>query len=206
MRFRALTAVSGLTALALLGVMPVAQAAEPSAPAANEVTTVGKLSPEEFQKMRAARADVNAQGVTDGTTIQGRVVCYQAHVRNANVWTSLICTDQSSFTGSVGQGDPIDAVYFAVGTTGGMDFNVQLHWANDGRGAEVHVGPGGWVQMSNGNGNVLEAIHLRSTNESMKAGAHVKNFGWKTTDQWSYDQWIGSIDENRWMEAFWIHI
>ncbi|MFD4908875.1 hypothetical protein [Kitasatospora purpeofusca] len=206
MRFRALTAVSGLTALTLLGMMPVAQAAEPPAPAANEVTTVGKLSPEEFQKMRAARAGVNTQGVTDGATIQGRVVCYQAHVRNANVWTSLICTDQSSFTGSVGQGDPIDAVYFAVGTTGGMDFNVQLHWANDGSGPERHVAPGETVTVVNPQGNVLEAIHLRSSNESMKAGAHVKDVGWKGTDQWSYDQWIGSIGEARWMEAFWIHI
>ncbi|WP_405648074.1 hypothetical protein [Streptomyces uncialis] len=40
----------------------------------------------------------------------------------------------------------------------------------------------------------------------MKAAAHVQDVGWKGTDQWAYDQWIGSIGENRWMEAFWIAI
>nr|BEK69265.1 hypothetical protein KPHV_64920 [Kitasatospora purpeofusca] len=206
MRLRVLTAVSGVTALTLLGVMPVAQAAEPSAPAANGVAKVKKLSPEEIQTMLAARADANTQGVTAGTTAQGRVVCFQAHVRNANMWTSTICTDQSGFTGSEGHSDPIDAVRFFVGTTGGMDFNVQTHWANFGTTPEAHIAPGEGLLMVHSNGNALEAIHLRSSNERMMASAHVKDVGWKGTGLWSYDQWIGSIGENRWMEAFWIDI
>ncbi|MEK2490906.1 hypothetical protein WN990_15225 [Kitasatospora purpeofusca] len=206
MRFRALTAVSGLTALTLLGMVPVAQAAEPSAPAANGVAKVKKMSPEEIQEMLAARADANTQGVTAGTTAEGRVVCFRAHVRNANMWTSTICTDQSGFTGSEGRNDPIDAVYFYVGPTGGMDFNVETHWANFGTAPEAHIAPGDGLMMWNSNGSALEAIHLRSFNQSMMAAAHVKDVGWKGTGLRSYDQWIGSIGENRWMEAFWIDI
>ncbi|MFE7493116.1 hypothetical protein ACFVVU_09090 [Kitasatospora sp. NPDC057965] len=203
MRLRALTAVSALTALTLLGAMPVAQAADSSAPAVNEVTKVKELSPEEIQAMAAAQADTSTQGVTAGTMTQGRRVCFQAHTRKAG-WTNTICTDQSGFTGSQGQADPIDAVRFAVGATGGMDFNVQLHWSNDGTGSEYHIGPGAAVELYNGND--LEAIHLWSSNESMMAAAHVKDVGWKGTGLWSYNQWIGSIDEGRWMEAFWIDI
>ncbi|MFJ8434891.1 hypothetical protein ACIQ9P_26680 [Kitasatospora sp. NPDC094019] len=205
MRVRALTAVSTLTALTFLGMVPAAQAADSPVPAVNGVTRVEKLGPEGLREMAAAQADANAQGVTDGTAAGGRRVCFQAHARSAG-WTSTICTDQSGFTGSQGQVDPIDAVRFSVGATGGMDFNVQLHWANDGTGAEGHIAPGGAVEIWNANGNVLEAIHLWSSNESMMAAAHVKNVGWKGTGLYSYNQWIGSIGEGRWMEAFWIHI
>ncbi|WP_329563458.1 hypothetical protein OG711_37905 [Streptomyces uncialis] len=71
---------------------------------------------------------------------------------------------------------------------------------------ERHIAPGGSFEFSHNGGQPIQALRFRSTNESMKAAAHVQGVGWKGTDQLSYDQWIGSIGENRWMEAFWIAI
>ncbi|MER7703727.1 hypothetical protein ABTX81_12605 [Kitasatospora sp. NPDC097605] len=198
MRSRTLTALSALTALTLLGMVPVAQAAGSAAPSSS---TEVKPAPDTAQTGDTARAGA----AVPGPTLQNaRALCYQAHSRNAG-WTSVLCTDGAAgFTGTTGQNDPIDRVYFSV--YGDLDFNVQLHWSNDGTGAERRVAPGTWAEIYNPNGNALEAIHLRSTNETMKAAAHVQNVGWKGTDLWSYDQWIGSIGEARWMEAFWVAI
>ncbi|MFF2656209.1 hypothetical protein ACFVUH_02470 [Kitasatospora sp. NPDC058032] len=202
MRFRALTAVSALTALTLIGMVPVAQAAGPSAPAAGGGPTFESSVPDVARAMDAARVE-GTPSIADAT--QWRQVCFQAHSRSAG-WTSTVCSDEPGFTGTEGHNDPIDGLRFWVNKVADMDFNVQVHWANDGSGWEYHVPPGGSIELDNGNGNVVEAIHLRSSNEPMKAAAHVKNVGWKGTNLFAYDQWIGSIGENRWMEAFWIDI
>ncbi|MFE2108360.1 hypothetical protein ACFXAF_21195 [Kitasatospora sp. NPDC059463] len=198
MRFRALTAVSALTALTLLGMVPVAQAAGPSAPASNTEVKIEKLTPELSRAVDAARAEAVESG-----TARSYYVCFQAHARGAG-WTNTVCSDGPGFTGSEGHNDPIDRVVFTVG--GGLDFNTQLHFRNEGTTAPIHVPSSYQVELSNPNGNVIEAIRLWSSNAPMKAAAHVQNVGWKGTDQWSYDQWIGSIGEARWMEAFWIDI
>ncbi|MGC0415024.1 UrcA family protein [Embleya sp. AB8] len=201
MRFRARIAVPLLSALALFGMAPAAQAVETSAPATSEVVTVGKLTPEQAQKVDAAGAK------RTGLRTQGRALCYQAHVRGSDQWSAKLCTDGAAgYTGTVGQNKPIDEIYFEVGTTGALNFNVQAHWAEDGTGSENNVPPGTWIRIGNIHGQPLQAIHLRSTNETLKAAAHVQDVGWKSTDQWLYDQWIGSIGENRWMEAFWVAI
>ncbi|WP_380280882.1 hypothetical protein [Kitasatospora purpeofusca] len=201
MRFRALTAVSALTALTLLGAVPAAQAAGPSAPAANTEAWVQKPAPARGQAANAAHTEAAASGAT---LQNAHVLCYQSHSRKAG-WTASLCTDGSpGFTGTTGQSDPIDRVMFTV--YGDLDFNVQLHWSIDGTGLDRHVVPNTSVEVYNVNGNPLEAIRLRSTNETMKAAAHVQNVGWKGTNLWSYDQWIGSMGENRWMEAFWVAI
>ncbi|MGC5344071.1 hypothetical protein ACPXCE_27185 [Streptomyces sp. DT24] len=179
---------------------PAAQAGDTSAPATNDVVRVGKLTPEMARKVDAAGAK------RTGSLTQGRALCFQAHVRNGG-WSALLCTDGAAgYTGTVGQNKPIDEVYFYVGTVGALNFNVQVHWAEDGTSGEYNVPPGTSIQLSNVHGQPLQAIRLRSTNETLKAAAHVQNVGWKGTDQWSYDQWIGSIGENRWMEAFWVAI
>ncbi|MFF7456877.1 hypothetical protein [Kitasatospora sp. NPDC008115] len=202
MRSRTLTAVSALTALTFLGMVPVAQATGPAAtPASGTEAKIQKPAPDTAEAVDVART----AAAPSGTTLQNaRSLCYRAHSRNAG-WTSLLCTDGAAgFTGTTGQNDPIDRVYFAV--YGDLNFNVQMHWANAGTGVERRVDPGTWAEIYNPAGNALEAIHLRSTNETMKAAAHVQNVGWKGTDLWSYDQWIGSIGEARWMEAFWVAI
>ncbi|MEV0535528.1 hypothetical protein [Kitasatospora sp. NPDC050463] len=201
MRFRALAAVSALTALTLVGIVPAAQAADPPAPATGVVVKVEKLSPEQARTVDAASAARTAFS----PETQGRVLCFQAHARTAG-WTAVVCSNEAGFTGTEAKNDPIDAVRFIVGTVGALNFNVQTHWANDGTASEDYVPPGYMLEISNANGNVLEAIRLRSTNETMKAAAHVQNVGWKGTGQWSYDQWIGSIGEGHWMEAFWVDI
>lgn len=200
MRFRAKISVPLLASLALFGMAPAAQAADSSTPAPSDVVKIGKLTPEQARKVDAAGAKQT------GSLTQGRALCYQAHIKNGP-WSSMVCTDGAEgYSGTVGENRPIDAVYFYVGTVGSLNFNVQVHWAEDGNSGEYHVPPGSAIQLSNANGQPLQAIHLRSTNETLKAAAHVQNVGWKGTDQWSYDQWIGSIGENRWMEAFWVAI
>ncbi|MFB7476231.1 hypothetical protein [Kitasatospora sp. NPDC056184] len=202
MRFRALTAVSALTALTFLGTVPMAQAAGPSASAAGTMVKIQKLTPEMTRAIDAARA----KAAPSGSALQAaHVLCYQAHTRKAG-WTAQLCTDGAAgFTGTTGHNDPIDMVAFTV--FGGLDFNTQFHWANDGTSIGFNVpADGRRIEFWNLSGNPLEAIRLRSTNETMKAAAHVQNVGWKGTDQWSYDQWIGSIGEARWMEAFWVAI
>ncbi|MFE7531322.1 hypothetical protein ACFU7Y_37290 [Kitasatospora sp. NPDC057542] len=198
MRFRALTAVSALTALTLLGMVPVAQAAGPSAPTSNTEVKIEKLTPEMSQAVDAARTEAAESG-----TARSYYVCFQAHSRTAG-WTNMVCSDGPGFTGTEGRNDPIDRVIFTVG--GGLDFHTQVHFSNDGSTSEIYVPSSYQAEVSNVNGNVIEAIRLRSSNAPMKAAAHVQNVGWKGTDQWSYDQWIGSINEGRWMEAFWIDI
>ncbi|MGW6462007.1 hypothetical protein ACWF94_39795 [Streptomyces sp. NPDC055078] len=178
---------------------PAAQAADAPASATREVVKVAKLTPEQIRK-------VNAAGAQRSEAAEGRAVCYQAHVRNKG-WSATLCTDGApGYTGAVGENKPIDRIKFYVGTTGAMNFNVQAHWAGTGTGPERHIAPGNSYEFAHGAGQPIQALRLRSTNESMKAAAHVQNVGWKGTGQWSYDQWIGSIGENRWMEAFWIAI
>ncbi|WP_380280860.1 hypothetical protein [Kitasatospora purpeofusca] len=198
MRIRALTAVSALTALTLLGMVPVAQAADPSVPAANTGIKIEKLTPELSRSVDAARAEAVESG-----TARSYYVCFQAHTRSGQ-WTNTVCSDGPGFTGTENHNDPIDRVIFTVG--GGLDFHTQLHFANEGTAPAVHVPSSYQIEFWNPNGNVIEAIHLWSSNAPMKAAAHVQNVGWKGTDQWSYNQWIGSIGEARWMEAFWIDI
>ncbi|MGW4897478.1 hypothetical protein ACWEQL_35295 [Kitasatospora sp. NPDC004240] len=201
------TAAAGMALLAgaLLANAPAAAAGTPTPPstptATNDVVKIGKLTPEQTRTMDAAGAERTAfSPQTDG-----RRLCFQAHSRTGG-WSAAKCSDSEGYTGTEGQNDPIDVVRFWVGTTGALNFNVQVHWANDGNSSEYYVAPGNSIELSNIHGNPLQAIHLRSTNETMKAAAHVQNVGWKGTNQWSYDQWIGSIGENRWMEAFWIDI
>ncbi|MFD4831484.1 hypothetical protein ACFWPV_16780 [Streptomyces uncialis] len=199
-RNRSQIAVSLLAALTILGMSPASQAADAPAPVTGEVVKVTKLTPEQLRK-------VNAAGAQRSGAAEGRAVCFQAHVRNKG-WSATLCTDGTTpgFTGTVGENKPIDRIKFYVGTTGAMNFNVQAHWAETGTGAERHIAPGGSFEFSHNGGQPIQALRFRSTNESMKAAAHVQGVGWKGTDQWSYDQWIGSIGENRWMEAFWIAI
>lgn len=176
------------------------QAADVPAPATREVVKVSKLTPEQIRKVNAAGTQ------RSGALAEGRAVCYQAHVRNKG-WSAELCTDgNSGFTGTVGENKPIDRIKFYVGTVGAMNFNVQAHWAETGTGSEHYIAPGSSFEFVHAGGQPIQALRLRSTNESMKAAAHVQDVGWKGTDQWSYDQWIGSIGENRWMEAFWLAI
>ncbi|MFJ8434677.1 hypothetical protein ACIQ9P_25595 [Kitasatospora sp. NPDC094019] len=198
MRIRALAAVSVLTACTILGMVPAAQAAGPSAPAANAEVKIEKLTPELGRAVDAARAEAVESG-----TARSYYVCFQAHTRSG-VWTNTVCSDGPGFTGTEGHNDPIDSITFTVG--GGLDFHTQVHFAEAGSTAPVHVPSSYQATIYNINGYAVEAIHLWSSNARMKAAAHVQNVGWKGTDQWSYDQWIGSIDEARWMEAFWIDI
>ncbi|MFE6865021.1 hypothetical protein ACFVFS_00525 [Kitasatospora sp. NPDC057692] len=201
MRFRALTAVSALTALTFLGTVPMAQAADSSAPASNTGVKIRKPTPELARAIDAARTKAAGSGPALQTA---HVLCYQAHTRNAG-WSAILCTDGApGFTGTTGHNDPIDRVVFWVG--GGLDFNTQLHWANDGTSQGFHVASGDGLELWNTHGNALEAIRLWSSNDLMKAAAHVQNVGWKGTDRWSPDQWIGSIGEARWMEAFWVAV
>ncbi|WP_380280884.1 hypothetical protein [Kitasatospora purpeofusca] len=201
MRFRALTAVAALTALTVLGAVPTAQAAEPAEPSAPATTAEGKLrklTPEMADAVNAARA-----GAADSVAgVTPHFVCFRAHLRNAG-WSNTVCSDGPGFTGLEGKNDPIDAVRFTVG--GGFDFRAQVHFANTGTTSEIHVPSGSEYEFFN-NGNAIEAIHLRSLNHAMKAAAHVQNVGWKGTNTWERDQWIGSIGEARWMEAFWIDL
>ncbi|MFB7476230.1 hypothetical protein [Kitasatospora sp. NPDC056184] len=200
MRFRALAAVSALTALTLLGAVPTAQAAAPSAPATTTGATLQKLTPETAAAVDAARAGTPAADSPTGIT--PHYVCFQAHSRTTG-WTNLVCSDGPGFTGTENKNDPIDSVIFTVG--GGFDFRAQVHFANTGTTGEVYV-PSGYQYQFYNDGNAVEAIHLRSLNHAMKAAAHVQNVGWKGTNTWERDQWIGSIGEARWMEAFWIDL
>ncbi|WEV28918.1 hypothetical protein OYE22_29835 [Streptomyces sp. 71268] len=161
---------------------------------------MAKLTPEQLR-------EVNAAGVQrSGSRTEGRAICYQAHVRNKG-WSATLCTDGADgYTGTVGENKPIDRIKFYVGTTGAMNLNVQAHWAETGTGPEHYIAPGTSYEFSHSGGQPVQALRLRSNNETMKAAAHVQGVGWKGTNAWSYDQWIGSIGENRWMEAFWIDI
>ncbi|MFJ8434651.1 hypothetical protein ACIQ9P_25460 [Kitasatospora sp. NPDC094019] len=200
MRLRTLTTVSAFTALTFATAAPAAHAADPSAPATSPGYTVRKLTPEE-----AGGTDTAGTGqIASGPRTQGRVICFQARTRSGT-WTAKVCSDGPGFTGTEGRNDPIVSVRFWVGTVGDMDLTVALHFAEIGTLPEVTLLSGDAVEID-AVGRALEAIHLQSDSESMKAAAHVQNVGWKGTDQWSYDQWIGSIGEGRWMEAFWIDI
>ncbi|MCX4688768.1 hypothetical protein OG401_31495 [Kitasatospora purpeofusca] len=199
MRFRTLTAAA-ITALTVLGTVPAAQAAAPAAPEAGFKITVGKQTPEMEQAVNAARAEATASG---DAVAAGPRLCFRAHSKNAG-WTPTVCSDQTGHAGTEGHGDPIDRV--VLWPSGGLDFYTQVHISNIPESSpERQIPSGGYVEIDAGD-ETVEALHLRSTNALMKASAHVKDVGWKGGTQWLNDQWIGSIGEGRWMEAFWIDI
>ncbi|MGV9269491.1 hypothetical protein ACWDRR_33040 [Kitasatospora sp. NPDC003701] len=198
MRFRTMTAAA-ITALTVLGTVPAAQAAAPAAPEGGYKITVTKQSPEMEQAVNAARAEATASG--DALTA-APLLCFQAHTKKVG-WTPAVCSNQVGHTGTVGNADPIDGITLSV--FGSLDLYTQVHASNIPQSsAELHLVSGDTVEYTAG-GELIEALHLRSS-VPMLASAHVKDVGWKGGTQWLKDQWIGSIGEARWMEAFWIDI
>ncbi|MFD5563389.1 hypothetical protein [Kitasatospora griseola] len=88
---------------------------------------------------------------------------------------------------------------------GSLNLYTQVHYSNIPQNTPEQNTPSGYSIQYNAGTEAIEALHLRS-NVAILAAAHVKDVGWKGTNMWSYDQWIGSIGEARWMEAFWIDI
>lgn len=206
-RIRTKAVVSLFAALALIGVSHGAQAADSPDlvdPGDTSVTRIGKVTPE-----MARQADAEVAKLPRMAS-NWPIICFQAHVRNHGD-TAVRCSNTGGWTGLTGENEPIEAAefwYYSVADRAGMAMAITPHFADFGTGGEkaMPVYPYSViVGYKNTAWHPLQALRLRSTTHNTHGAAHVQNVGWKGFGP-AMDQWIGSIGENRWMEAFYVSV